>query len=162
MRGSEDEGIIRDRNVESMDEWLKMVGYDPELHGTDPNDFVGWYFEGMLHMGGFGLYAELLHNAVEQADNGYYGYSRTIGSLLGPSFGQTVGAWNLAQGLSSQLYGEDDGPNGQTRQAARELIQRIPVVGGIKAVKEGLTDWVAGEKNTGGGSSSRYGRNYSR
>ncbi len=162
MRGSEDEGVVRDRNVTSMREWLKAVGYDPEIHGTDPNDFAGWYFEGMLHVGGFGLYAELLHNAVEQADNGYYGYTRTMGNILGPSFGQTVGVWNAAQGLGNALFGEDDGPNGQARQAAREVIQRIPVVGGIKAAKESLTDLWAGEKNTGGGSSSRYKRKYGR
>jgi hypothetical protein len=162
MRGSEEEGIVRDRNVTSMREWLKAVGYDPEIHGTDPNDFAGWYFEGMLHLGGFGLYAELLHNAVEQADNGYYGYTRTIGNILGPSFGETVGVWNVAQGLGNVLFGEDDGPNGQARQAAREVIQRIPVVGGIKAAKESLTDLWAGEKNTGGGSSSRYRRKYGR
>jgi hypothetical protein len=162
MRGSEDEGIVRDRNVTSMREWLKAVGYDPEIHGTDPNDFAGWYFEGMLHVGGFGLYAELLHNAVEQADNGYYGYTRTMGNILGPSFGQTVGVWNAAQGLGNALFGEDDGPNGQARQAAREVIQRIPVVGGIKAAKESLTDLWAGEKKTGGGSNTRYRRKYSR
>ena len=162
MRGSEEEGIVRDRNVTSMREWLKAVGYDPEIHGTDPNDFAGWYFEGMLHLGGFGLYAELLHNAVEQADNGYYGYTRTMGNILGPSFGETVGVWNVAQGLGNVLFGEDDGPNGQARQAAREVIQRIPVVGGIKAAKESLTDLWAGEKKTGGGSNTRYRRKYSR
>ncbi len=85
-----------------------------------------------------------------------------MGNILGPSFGETVGVWNVAQGLGNVLFGEDDGPNGQARQAAREVIQRIPVVGGIKAAKESLTDLWAGEKNTGGGSSSRYKRKYGR
>ena len=52
------------------------------------------------------------------------------------------------------LLGDEGDPNGKGRQAARELVQRVPVLGGIKAVKESLVDAMAGEPTRGG---SRYG-----
>ena len=157
MRGDEEQGVIRDRHGKNIS-WLEAVGYNPDLHG-DPNDFAGWYIEGMMHMGGFGLYLELLHNVVEQADNGMYGYSRAMSNVLGPTFGQTIGAWNTASGLGNLLWGEEGDPNGKGRQAAREVVQRIPVVGGLKAVKESMVDLMGGEKSSGSGrySGSKYG-----
>jgi len=155
MRGDEEQGMIRDRHGKNTN-WLKMVGYNPDLHG-DPNDFAGWYVEGMMHMGGFGLYLELLHNVVEQADNGMYGYSRAMSNIAGPTAGQTIGAWNAGVGLHNMVFGEEEGPNGKDRQAVRELVQRVPVLGGIKAVKESLVDAIAGEPSRGG---SRYGSRY--
>ena len=147
MRGDEDQGMLRDRHGKNIN-WLKAVGYNPDLHG-DPNDFAGWYVEGLMHMGGFGLYLELLHNVVEQADNGMYGYSRAMSNIAGPTVSQTIGLWNLGSGLHNMVLGDEGDPNGKGRQAARELVQRVPVVGGIKAVKESLVDAMAGEPTRG-------------
>ena len=144
MRAGEDEGLLRTRNAESVKAFTQMVGYDPDIHG-DKDDFVGWYFEGLLHMGGLGLYLEVLHDLVQQADNGYFGLSRAAGTVGGPAVSQAIGAWNVVQGLHKTILGatseeQATGGVGTQRQAVRELAQRVPVLGGIRALKETLVD----------------------
>ncbi|NBT53000.1 MAG: hypothetical protein EBT12_15880, partial [Marivivens sp.] len=84
MRGGEDE-----RSAELRTRTLKSVpfsGYDEKIHGKQ-DSFLGWYVEGMMAMGGLGLFADLLHTAAAQADNGAYGQMRMMSALLGPSAG---------------------------------------------------------------------------
>jgi hypothetical protein len=52
FRGGEDnqEPALRTRNSQ---QFLQLLGYDKDLHG-DEDDFFGWYFEGMMAMGGLG------------------------------------------------------------------------------------------------------------
>tara|TARA_R100001509_G_scaffold44585_2_gene24228 strand:- start:605 stop:10186 length:9582 start_codon:yes stop_codon:yes gene_type:complete len=127
---------VRKRNI------LKSLGYDKKVHG-DENDFLGWYVEGLIVMGGLGLIGDMMHTAVEQIDNGAYGRERMWGTLLGPTFGLGNSVANVFAGI-----GEEEG-SGKARQAVREIANRIPVVGGNRAAKEAIVDAVAGETDDG-------------
>jgi hypothetical protein len=145
-RGGEDERSpdLRDRNI------LKTLGYDEKIHG-DENDFLGWYAEGMIAMGGFGLMLDVMHSAVTQADNGSYGQVRFAETLLGPTFGDVMAGMQIAGGI---MDGSES--NSKERTAARAAVGRIPLVGGIRAAKEGIVDTIAGEprKVSGSGGNS--------
>ena len=43
---------------------------------ANEQDFLGWYVEGMMMMGGLGLIGDVMHSAVTQVDNGAYGKIR--------------------------------------------------------------------------------------
>ena len=141
-RGGEDERSMatRDRNI------LKTLGYDDKIHG-DENDFLGWYAEGMIAMGGFGLMLDVMHSAVTQADNGAYGQVRFAETLLGPSFGDVMGGMQIAGGI---MDGSES--NAKERTAIRTAAGRIPIVGGIRAAREGIVDSIAGEPRRSSGS----------
>lgn len=141
-RGGEDElsPELRDRNI------LKTLGYDEKVHG-DENDFLGWYAEGMIAMGGFGLMLDVMHSAVTQADNGSYGQVRFAETLLGPTFGDVMAGMQIAGGI---MDGSES--NAKERTAARAAVGRIPLVGGIRAAKEGIVDTIAGEPRKASGS----------
>jgi hypothetical protein len=134
-RGGEEgrESGLRKRNL------LKSLGYDEKVHGDEDN-FLGWYVEGLIVMGGLGLIGDMMHTAVEQIDNGAYGRERIWGTLLGPTFGLGNSGMNVIGGIM-----EEEG-SGKKRQAIRELANRIPVIGGNRAAKEAIVDSIAGEK----------------
>ena len=148
MRGGEDDRSpeFRKRNL------LKALGYDKDTHG-DEQDFLGWYVESMMVMGGLGLMGDVIHSAVTQADNGAYGQQRMWSTLLGPSFGLGTATMNVTAGLMD----EKDNSNAKERSAVREMATRIPVLGGNRKFREGVVDASAGEAssgNTGGWKSS--------
>jgi hypothetical protein len=153
-RGGEDnrETKLRDRSaadVPGLNKILEGLGYSEELHG-DMYSYLGWYVEGMLVMGGLGLVGELLHSAAEQVDNGAYGQIRTASSLFGPTFGLGMSGMTVAAGIVD----DKDNSNAKERSAVRETVARVPIVGGIRSAREGITDAVAGESSTAGGGSS--------
>jgi len=157
MRGGEDgtDPELRKRNI------LKTLGYDEELHG-DEDDFLGWYVEGMMQMGGLGLMGDLAHNVLGQVDNGAYGQVRLTGFLAGPSYGAGVSAVNVLAGAKDAVVGGDNS-NAKERSATRELALRIPVVGGVRSLREGIVDTVAGEArdgSTGGWASEWSGQDW--
>ncbi|MCA3254037.1 MAG: hypothetical protein INF91_00295, partial [Alphaproteobacteria bacterium] len=135
MRGGEDgdEGELRARN------WKKFLGYDEKAHG-DENDFLGWYAEGMLAMGGLGILADVLHSTAADVDNGAYGSQRVMSTFFGPSVGTFGSAVTVAGGLKDGLTGATPDSNAKERSAVREAVRRIPVVGGIGGVREGIVD----------------------
>ena len=148
MRGGEDDRSpeFRKRNL------LKALGYDKDTHGDEQN-FLGWYVESMMVMGGLGLMGDVIHSAVTQADNGAYGQQRMWSTLLGPSFGLGTATMNVTAGLMD----EKDNSNAKERSAVREMATRIPVLGGNRKFREGVVDATAGEAssgNTGGWKSS--------
>ena len=134
---------VRKRNL------AKILGYDEKTHG-DYNDFLGWYFEGMAIMGGFGLLGDIIHSFATQMDNGAYGANRMVSTLLGPTVGLIPSAMTTAGGI----FDDKDNSNAKERAAAREFAQRIPIVGGNRAAREGIVDAIAGEQ------SSKKGRFY--
>ena len=140
MRGGEDEksAEVRVRNA------AKFMGYDEKVHGNVQN-FWGWYLEGLLQMGGFGLIADVLHSAASQVDNGAYGQQRIWSTLLGPTYGLGNSAITMAAGAKDAAMGSTPSSNAKERSAAREFASRIPVVGGIRSAREGITDRLAGE-----------------
>jgi hypothetical protein len=140
-RGGDDErsSEVRSRNI------LKFMGYDEKIHGNE-NDFLGWYAEGMMMMGGFGLLGDVIHDTLAQVDNGAYGKTRIAQTLGGPSVGVFFGAIDVAAGAAD----DSENSNAKERTAMREIATRIPVVGGIRNVREEIVDAVAGEANSGG------------
>ena len=139
MRGGDDERSpeLRKRNA------LKALGYDDKIHGNE-QDFVGWYMEGMLMMGGLGLLGDIMHSTVTQADNGAYGKVRIASTFAGPSFGAFMSAIDVGAGAKDALVGGENS-NAKERTALREIATRVPVVGGIRAAREGVVDILAGE-----------------
>ena len=53
--------------------------------GSMTDEIAGNYFEGLLAIGGLGLFGELLYNSAAQADNGAYGMVRVASGIFGPS-----------------------------------------------------------------------------
>jgi hypothetical protein len=153
MRGGEDDRSpeLRKRNV------LKALGYDKKVHG-DENDFLGWYVESMMVMGGFGLLGDVIHSAVSQVDNGAYGQQRMWSTVLGPSFG----LGNAGMQVTAGIFDEGDNSNSKERSAMREVATRIPILGGNRRIREGIVDATAGEASSGntGGWQSSWSKSY--
>ena len=149
MRGGEDEQSpeLRVRNA------LKTAGYDEKIHGNEV-DFLGWYLEGMLQMGGVGLLGDILHSAVTQADNGSYGQTRFLQTLGGPSVGLITAGLSVLGGGMDSAFGSSES-NAKERTAVREIATRIPVVGGVRRAREGIVNSIAGEPT--GNNSSGWG-----
>ena len=145
---TERESALRERSLNKsldsigLEELAETLGYDPRLH-PDMDAWLGNYVEGFGHLGGLSLLGELMHSAAANADNGQYGVNRIMSALLGPSFSHTQGAIEVFQGAHSMIRG-DEAP-GKRRAAARQVASRIPILGGIRAFREGVVDSVAGE-----------------
>jgi len=136
FRGGEDqrEAQLRVRN------WQKFLGYNERIHGNE-NDFAGWFAEGMMALGGLGLLADILHTTVEGAENGAFGQTRVLSALAGPTVGTVGSGVTVLGGVTDKTD-----TNGKERAAWREAIRRVPFVGGMGGVREGLVDSIAGEK----------------
>jgi hypothetical protein len=131
---------LRKRNI------LKVLGYDKEVHG-DENDFLGWYAEGFMTMGGLGLLFEMVHDIAAQVDNGAYGKVRVASTVLGPSAGTMFSAMDVAAGI----FDSGENSNAKERSAVREAVSRIPIAGQVKGFREKVVDALAGEQESGGG-----------
>jgi len=140
MRGGDDDRSpeFRKRNM------LKALGYDDKVHGGE-DDFLGWYIEGMMIMGGLGLLGDVIHSGLSQVDNGAYGQNRMWSTVLGPSFGLGTAGMQISAGLMD----ESDNSNAKERSAAREIATRIPVLGGNRRIRENIVETVAGEDQNG-------------
>ena len=139
-RGEDDTRQPRDR---SFNQIAESMGWDARLHGEvygiDADKFMGWYIEGMVQMGGLGLFADILYQTAEQADNGVYGAQRILSVFGGPTAGAVMDGITFGQGVFSD-------ENYKQRQAARIAATRIPVLGGYRDVRSGIVDAVAGPK----------------
>ena len=114
--------------------------------GSMTDKMLGNYMEGMMAIGGLGLFAELLYNTAEQADNGKYGFVRTVGAIAGPSVGVAEDAYDIFVAGPAGLFDEKAA---RRREAVRSIVGRVPVAGGIRGFKEGVVDTVAGEARSG-------------
>ena len=120
---------------------------------------MGWYFDGMVALGGMGLIGELMYDIGSQTDNGAYGAQRTLETIGGPTVGLFNDAQTVLQGGRSWLDGTD--ANGMRRAATREVVGRVPVLGGVSWAKEAIVDGIAGERGAGGRKkTSGYGGGY--
>lgn len=127
---------------------LKAAGVDQNSPEADA--FLGWYMESFMMMGGLGLLGDMIHDTASQLDNGAFGAQRVASTVFGPSVGDFIGAFNVAAGVGQALPGGDGG-NGKVRQAWRETVSRVPLVGGQRSWREGIVDTLAGEKAEPGG-----------
>ena len=146
MRGGEDErsADVRVRNA------MKFAGYDEKVHGNE-QDFLGWYLEGLMVMGGFGLIADIVHSAASQMDNGAYGQQRVWSSLLGPTYGLGNSAFTMLGGAKDAMLNSTPESNAKERSGVREFVTRVPVLGGIRAFRESATDAAVGEPSSSSG-----------
>lgn len=157
-RGGEDftESALRVRNAGTAPfmSWVaEHFGFDPETD-EQAHDMLGWYFEGMTQLGGFGLILEIMHDVAAHADHGAYGKTRIASAIGGPSVGTMFSAIDVGAGITDAAFG-DGSSNAKFRQGVREAVRRVPVIGGMGGPREGIVDSVAGEAaKRGGGSSS--------
>ena len=159
MRGGEDERSMALRERKGSDTNMlglwSMAQALGAKEGGDADQNLGLYIDGLLAVGGLGLFAELLYNASAQMDNGAYGTVRIASSVFGPSVSAGSGAIDVATGLKDYFTG--DGENTAKRRAMlRQLAMRFPVLGGVSFFRESAAD-LGGEPNTGGRKSSSFG-----
>jgi hypothetical protein len=101
----------------------------------------------------------MIHDSAQQLDNGAYGQMRVASTVFGPSVGLFGSAYNVAAGgwdATKDLMGSES-TNSKERQAIRALLERVPVAGGVKGIREAVVDTVAGETESGSSSSSSSG-----
>jgi hypothetical protein len=151
MRGGEENRSpeLRKRNI------LKSIGYDEKTHG-DENDFLGWYFEGMVMLGGFGLIMEMMHDIATNVDNGAWGKVRIASTIGGPSVGTAFSGIDVLAGALDIFQNPDS--NSKERSGLREVVRRAPINGQTGAAREAIVDSIAGEAQGRGGSS--FGSSY--
>lgn len=156
-RGGEDANEHKPRqrlltDVAIVGDIAQAAGMDPEDPGV-MNHILGQYIQGMMMIGGFGLIGDMILSSAESVDNGAYGATRVASTIFGPSVGTFMSAFNVAAGASDAtkdiLGVNDNSSNAKERQAMREIIGRIPVVGGVKSLKEGIVDATAGPSSRG-------------
>lgn len=97
---------------------------------------AGQYVSGFAAAAGFGLFASMLSDTASQAENGAYGAQRLASTVFGPSMGTFISGVNVAQGILDS----NDASSYPERQAAREVFQRIPILGGQKGVRDAVVD----------------------
>ena len=162
QRGGED-GESAEFRARSAGKFGELLGYNAEVHG-DLDTFLGWYFEGLTAAGGFGLLGDMIHDVASQADNGSYGVQRAAGTILGPTFGLGASVVNVMGGAKEATLDVWDkgttGTNSKQRLATREIIGRVPILGGIKSAKELSVDFFAGDKTKRKRKSSGWGSSW--
>ena len=138
------------RDVTGLGMIAEAIGVD---EGSMTDEIAGNYFEGLLAIGGLGLFGELLYNTAAQADNGAYGLVRVASGIFGPSIGLGEDIYQVGIAGPASLF-DEEGKNARRREAVRSVIGRIPVAGGIRGFKENAVDYLAGEAGTGGRTST--------
>ena len=150
-RGGEDNEsrALRERSIRDVT-GLGMIAQAIGVEEDSMTDEIaGNYFEGLLAIGGLGLFGELLYNTAAQADNGAYGMVRVASGIFGPSIGLAEDIYQVGVAGPASLF-DDEGKNARRREAVRSVIGRVPVAGGIRGFKENAVDYLAGEAGTGG------------
>ena len=158
FRGGEDEKSPEARK-RSLNKILQEFGYSYDA-GTvnvmgmqmDLDQFLGWYAESFLAMGGLGMLLEYFYNLGQQVDNGNFGYTRALSATLGPSMNIPMNVFNVAAGVIDP----DTASNAKERTALRDVASRVPILGNIRAVREGAAD-LAGPASSGGGGGRGFG-----
>ena len=143
-KGGEEGGEYK-RRERSANKFLETFGADeddPVFESAEMDALAGRYVEGFMYAGGFGLLADLFHQSAEQIDNGAYGNNRIASTFLGPTYGSVFGTLvNIGAGAVDK----NDDSNSKERQAWREVIGRIPLIGQNRQIKEDAVDYLAGE-----------------
>ena len=139
-RGGEDSqsmGLSQERAISDMP-FIKTDWLDEEVDAI-----AGWYLTAFMQAGGLGLFGDLLHDAVQQSDNGAFGQQRMAEAVLGPTYGMIFGdVFNVGAAAMNAVTeaATGEGSAGVQRQGVREVVSRVPVLGGNRAFREGLVD----------------------
>ena len=83
---------------------------------------------------------DLFITTAEQQSNGAYGRERITETILGPSYGLANDMLKVGEAAIDAATGGDSA--GVQRQGVREIVSRVPVVGGIRPLREGAVDLV--------------------
>jgi hypothetical protein len=102
----------------------------------DLDAVVGNLLSGFATTAGLGLIASMITDTAQQAENGAYGAQRMMSVVGGPSVGTAFSAANVVQGI---LDGNSDSSYPE-RQAVREAVQRVPILGGQRGARESIVD----------------------
>ncbi len=124
------------------------MGLDVQSGGT-ADAVLGWLTEAFMVAGGFGLFADLLHSAVENSDSQEYGQIRMIGALAGPTASAAIDTLDIGMTGLNQIFSEDP-KNSDQRDAVRKAVGRVPIAGSIHRFRTTVVDAVAGEAENGG------------
>ena len=111
-----------------------------EWADEDLDAMAGWYLQSFLQAGGAGLLGDLFITTAEQQSNGAYGRERITETILGPSYGLANDMLKVGEAAIDAATGGDSA--GVQRQGVREIVSRVPVVGGIRPLREGAVDLV--------------------
>ena len=95
----------------------------------------------MLQLGGLGLIAGVDVQHRRSSGQRAWGQVRVLSNIFGPTFGHIPSALNVFAGITDQKPS-----NYKERQAVRELASRVPILGGVRAIREGTVDAIAGEQ----------------
>ena len=143
-RGGDDpqnpEHKIKERSLSKIAE---NFGFDPISMPGQLDTVLGWWVESMLAMGGAGLIGDMLYQTADQLDNGAYGQARVMSLVAGPWIGTGFDAFNVAAGAAATL--RDDESNATQRAGVRAAVSRVPVLGGIRPLREEVVNRIAGE-----------------
>jgi hypothetical protein len=150
--GKGDERKLRNRKLDKtfIGAGLGYAGFDVENStwmnaknevtlGLTPNEFLGWWVEGLLAMGGLGLIAEMMGNAAAQADNGMYGVSRVLSSVGGLPVAGVIEGYQGVQGLLTQKSSD-------LRTVGRTLARRVPGAGPYRPFQTWGAEALGGKK----------------
>ena len=146
-RGEDSQGNkirqLRDRKAtESITYIASLFGIEED---GDTDKVLGWYIEGLMAIGGMGLFAEMLYNSSAQLDNGKYGFVRTMSGIFGPGVSAAEDIiFDIPAGAKDYVTG-DGSKTGKRREMFRSVAGRLPVLGGLHSFREGAAD-LAGEK----------------
>jgi hypothetical protein len=135
---------LRERKASDMALASSLMG--DSLNDKDVDALAGWYIEGFTHAAGFGLLLEMIHDVLAQTDNGAYGQVRAASTLFGPTVSAGSDVFNATAGAMDALLDRTPDSTSTERAGARSVAQRIPVLGGIKPVREMMVDLAAGEQ----------------
>ena len=137
------------------------ISYIASLFGIeedgDTDKVLGWYIEGLMAIGGLGLFAEMLYNSSAQLDNGKYGFVRTMSAIAGPGVSAAEDIlFDIPAGAKDFVTG-DGTKTGQRREMFRSIAGRLPVLGGLHGFREGAAD-LGGKKGGNKKTQSKFGK----
>ena len=96
---------------------------------------VQTYWEGLLALGGLGLFGELLYNSASQLDNGAYGSVRQASLVGGPSGQHILRRCQRRSGLQvMQPLATKTAATPSNAQCIGLSLAAIPVLGGVSCI----------------------------
>jgi len=141
-RGGEDnrQFALRNRSLKEQFSWAENMD-------EDVAQYLGWYWDGFMVMGGLGLIGEMLYDIGRNVDNGAFGQVRIGEVILGPSMGLFNDGLTVGAGVSNIISDKLGGTS--TNYAEREMVDTLfhrlaPPFGSMPYVRENVVDKLAG------------------
>jgi hypothetical protein len=133
---------IRDRKWSNIAQDLGLMEKDQGMDDEFADKAIGWYVESLLGLGALGMVGDMFYQSAKSIDNGAFGRERIASQIAGPTFG---GFMSALQAVEGAMDGNPDS-NSKERAGTRAVLSRVPGVASQRPWVEGLTGWIAGEK----------------